>query len=91
MGRFVGAGGWIGPGSRHASWVTRRWWHQAITDAVIVTLMMFPIRYLGLVIDTTRHQLVPSLIGAVYFGVGLGLMRAGMEAWSRRTAERNED
>jgi hypothetical protein len=42
-------------------------------------------------IDSTRHQLVPSLSGAVYFGVGLGLMRAGMETWSRRIAERNRD
>jgi hypothetical protein len=51
---------------------------------------MLPARYLGLIGDT-GHQLVPSLVAAVVYGVGFGLLMAGWQEWGRRQAERDEE
>jgi hypothetical protein len=87
MGRFVGAGGWIGPGSRHAGWVTRHWLHQAVTYACLGALVMFPANYLGFTTERADHHVVWSLALAVFFGVFSGLALAGMEEWARRRVE----
>ena len=90
MGRFVGAGGWIGPGSRHASWVTRHWLHQAVNYAFFGALVMLPANYFGFTTDRAEHHFVRSLVLAVFFGVFVGLAMAGMEEWGRRRVERDE-
>lgn len=58
--------------------------------AVVGALLMPPARYLGLIGDT-GHQLVPSLVAAVVYGVGFGLLMAGWQEWGRRQAERDEE
>jgi hypothetical protein len=51
---------------------------------------MLPARYFGLIGETGR-QLVPSLVTAVVYGVGVGLLMAGGEGWGRRRAQRDEE
>ena len=91
MGRLYGDGGWIGPRSRYASWVSRRWWHFYVGLGVLGVLMMFPAYYFGLMSDASEHELLPSLIGAVFFGAGLGLLMCAFEAWGRRRNGQDED
>jgi hypothetical protein len=84
MGRLVGHS------SRLGRWATRSWTHQAVLYAIVGTLLMLPARYFGLIGETGR-QLVPSLVTAVVYGVGVGLLMAGWEEWGRRRAQRDEE
>lgn len=90
MGRLWGAGGWIGPRSRLGDWTNRRWWHFYVTLGVLGALLMFPVRYFGVLGSRDEHQIGPSLVGAIAFGVVSGLGMLAFEAWARRESGREE-
>jgi hypothetical protein len=88
MGRFQGVGGWIGPGSRHATWANQRWWRLYVSLGVLAALLMFPVQYFGLVSNRNDHQVRPSIIGAIVFGAAFGLGMFAFAAWTRRKTGR---
>jgi hypothetical protein len=90
MGRFLGVGGWIGPGSRHANWTNRRWWRFYVNLGVLGGLLMFPVQYFGVVSNRSDHRVLPSIIGAITLGAVSGLGMFAFEAWARRKTGREE-
>jgi hypothetical protein len=61
-----------------------------MTLAVVGALLMFPLRYFGVLDSRDEHQIAPSLAGAIAFGVFLGLGMLALEAWARRRRGREE-
>jgi hypothetical protein len=53
-------------------------------------IVWFSIVYFGLfgVGERSRHRLVPSLLGAIFYGAVFGLVMLGMKWWERRSADR---
>lgn len=51
---------------------------------------MFPVRYFGVLGSRDEHQIGPSLVGAIAFGVVSGLGMLAFEAWARRESGREE-
>jgi hypothetical protein len=90
MGRFWGVDGWVGPESRYAHWVNRRWWHFYVSLGVIGALLMFPVQYFGVVSNRSEHQVFPSVVGALASGALLGLGMFAFAAWGRRKTGREE-
>jgi hypothetical protein len=72
------------PQVAYASWITRHWLHQALHYAFFGALLMLPASYFGLMSERAEHQLVRSLVAAVFFGVFFGSAMAGIEEWGRR-------
>jgi hypothetical protein len=74
MGRIWGSGGWVGPGSRLESRTYLRWFR-------------FLLGYFGWSSDRTEHELVPSLLRALFGGVFWG--RGWPPTWSGLTVGRD--
>jgi hypothetical protein len=94
MGRIWGTGGLIGPGSRLESWTSQRLWRLFFVFAVSGSIVWFPGHYFGLVSDRSKHQVVPSLVRAVIYGIFLGLIMLfadwmGLGGVGRRNTERD--
>jgi hypothetical protein len=90
MGRLWGAGGWIGPRSRLGDWISRRWWRFYVALGVLGALVIFPVRYFGVLGRRDEHQIGPSLVGAIAFGVLFGAGMLAFEAWARRKSGREK-
>jgi hypothetical protein len=94
MGRFWGAGGWIGPRSRLENWAYRRWWRFPFVVAITGWIVWFPVLYFGLVSDRSKHQFLPSLVGAAIYGILVALILLfldwlGLIVVGRRDADRD--
>ena len=74
MGRIWGPGGWLGPGSRLEDRTYLRWF-RFLLHFLLGTPVFFLLHYFGWSNNRTEHELVPSLLravfGAMFFGVGM--------------------
>lgn len=86
MGRIWGPGRWLGPGSRLENRTYLRWF-RFLLHFLLGTLVFFLLNYFGW-IDRTEHELVPSLLRAMFNGVFLGVGMTAYYEWMDRRAER---
>src|SRR5215211_886230 len=84
MGRIWGPGGWVGPGSRLENRTNLRWF-RFLLHFLLGTLVFFLLNYFGWSDDRTEHEVVPSLLcamfGAVFLACDLTRRRAEL-AWA---------
>jgi len=87
MGRIWGSGGWFGPESRLENRTNLRWF-RFLLHFLLGTLVFFLLHYFGWSDDRTEHEVVPSLLRAMFGAVFLGVGMTAYYEWMDRRAER---
>lgn len=68
MGRIWGPGGWVGPGSRLENRTYLRWF-RFLLHVLLGTFVFFLLHYFGWSDHRTDHEVVSSLLRAMFGGV----------------------
>ena len=87
MGRIWGSGGWVGPGSRLENRTNLRWF-RFLLHFLLGTLVFFLLNYFGWSDHRTEHEVVPSLLRAMFGAVFIGVGMTAYYEWMDRRAER---